>query len=153
MFFSRFFSSCFQVIHRLVYLYPSSSEPLLLQGADSCTHLGLLYCGDLRMLWCRYTVSPTCLSPVSFSCLPASIPGYPPHPDTFIPISFVCDHAWLFLLIRPASEHPWGYMIWNEHRSKNVKILIVLCPNYIIFDKLPFLSISALKKQNSYTIL
>ena len=35
-------------------------------------------------------------------------------------------------------------MIWNEHRSKNVKILIVLCPNYIIFDKLPFLSISAL---------
>ena len=151
MFFLRFFSPCFQVIHCHVSLPPSSSEPLLLRGADSCTHLGLLYCGDFRMVWCRYIVSPTGLSPAFFSCLPASIPGYPPHPDTSIPISFVCDHAWLFLLTRPDSEHPWGYMIWNEHRSKNVQILIVLCHNYMIFEQLPFLIISALKKQSSYT--
>ena len=47
MFFLRFFSPCFQVIHCHVSLPPSSSEPLLLRGADSCTHLGLLYCGAL----------------------------------------------------------------------------------------------------------
>lgn len=42
MFFFRFFSSCFQVIHHHMFLPASSSEPLLLWGADSCTHLGLL---------------------------------------------------------------------------------------------------------------
>lgn len=92
MFFPGFFSSCFQVIHRLVYLYPSSSEPLLLQGADSCTHLGLLYCGTLG---CSDAgIQSLQLVSLLFPFLAVvSIPGYPPHPDTFIPISFVCDHA------------------------------------------------------------